>query len=41
MRPFRRIIPPLGGFDLSPIFAIILLGALTRIVSGFLPLPVM
>ncbi len=41
MRPFRRIIPPLGGFDLSPIFAIILIGALTRIVSGFLPLPVM
>jgi len=41
MRPFQRIIPQLGGFDLSPIFAIILLGALTRIVSGFLPLAVM
>ena len=41
MRPFQRIIPPLGGFDLSPIFAIILFGALTRIVSGFLPLAVM
>jgi YggT family protein len=41
MRPFQRIIPPLGGFDLSPIFAIILIGALTRIVSGFLPLAVM
>lgn len=25
MRPFRRFIPPLGGFDISPIFAIILL----------------
>jgi YggT family protein len=41
MRPFQRIIPRLGGFDLSPIFAIILIGALTRIVSGFLPLAVM
>jgi len=41
MRPFRRFIPPLGAFDLSPLFAIILIGALTRIVSGFLPLPVM
>jgi YggT family protein len=41
MRPFRRIIPPLGGFDLSPIFAIILISALTIIVGGFLPLPVM
>ncbi len=29
LRPFRRFIPPLGGFDISPIFAIILLGALS------------
>jgi len=28
LRPFRRYIPPLGGFDISPIFAIIALGAL-------------
>lgn len=35
LRPFRRIIPPLGGIDLSPLFAIILLQFL-----GFLvPLP--
>ena len=41
LRPFQRIIPSMGGFDLSPIFAIILIGALAIVVSGFLPLPVM
>jgi YggT family protein len=25
LRPFRRIIPPVGGLDISPIFAIVLL----------------
>lgn len=33
LRPFRRFIPPLGGFDISPIFAIILLGALTMLLE--------
>jgi YggT family protein len=33
LRPFRRLIPPLGGLDLSPIFALILLQAI-RIVIG-------
>ncbi|MGI9270939.1 MAG: YggT family protein [Woeseiaceae bacterium] len=28
LRPFQRFIPPIGGFDISPIFAIIALGAL-------------
>lgn len=28
LRPFRRFIPPIGGFDISAIFAIIALGAL-------------
>lgn len=28
LRPFRRIIPPLGGLDLSPLWAIILIQAL-------------
>jgi len=28
LRPFRRIIPPLGGLDLSPVWAIILIQAL-------------
>lgn len=38
LRPFRRIIPPMGGFDISPIFAIILLLATTIVVNGFKPL---
>ena len=38
LRPFRRLIPPMGGFDISPIFAIILLVAATIIVNGFKPL---
>ena len=35
LRPVRRIIPPMGGFDISPIFVIIALGALTRLFMGF------
>ena len=35
LRPFRRIIPAIGGFDLSPIFAMILLGASTQLLMGF------
>ncbi len=35
LRPVRRIIPPMGGFDISPIFIIIALGALTRVIVGF------
>ncbi len=38
LRPFRRLLPPMGGFDISPIFAIILLLAATIIVNGFKPL---
>lgn len=33
LRPFRRMLPAFGGFDLSPIFAIILLGALSILVE--------
>ncbi len=40
LRPFRRVIPPLGGLDLSPLFAIILLMAITIIVAGFKPLTI-
>jgi YggT family protein len=35
LRPFRRVIPSMGGFDISPVFAIIALGALTRLLMGF------
>jgi YggT family protein len=33
LRPFRRFVPPIAGFDVSPIFAIILLGALSILVE--------
>jgi YggT family protein len=35
LRPVRRLIPALGGFDISPIFVIIALGALARVLMGF------
>ncbi len=38
LRPFRRLLPPMGGFDISPIFAIILLIAVTIVINGFKPL---
>ena len=38
LRPFRRVIPPLGGLDLSPLFVIIALMAVTIIVAGLKPL---
>jgi YggT family protein len=41
LRPFQRLIPRMGGFDLSPIFAIIVVGALIRVVQGFVPLLLM
>lgn len=41
LRPFRRIVPSLGGIDISPIFAIILLQALTIVLINELrPLPI-
>lgn len=33
LRPFRRLIPLIGGFDISPVFAIILLGALSILLE--------
>jgi YggT family protein len=38
LQPFRRVVPPLGGLDLSPLFAIIALMAVTIIVAGLKPL---
>ena len=36
LRPFRRLLPPLGGFDISPVFAIILLGAASILLEDVL-----
>lgn len=33
LQPFRRVIPPLGGLDLSPVFAIIALQALRMLLA--------
>lgn len=38
LSPFRRIIPSMGGLDLSPLFAIILLMAAAIVVAGLKPL---
>ena len=38
LRPFRRIIPPIGGFDISPIFAIILLQAAVVFLQTLKPI---
>jgi YggT family protein len=40
LRPFQRLLPPMGGLDLSPLFAMILLTALRIIVAGYKLLPV-
>jgi len=37
LRPFQRLIPPLGGIDLTPMFAMISLFALNIVISGFFP----
>jgi YggT family protein len=39
LRPFRRLIPPVGGLDLSALFALILLMAATILISGLRLLP--
>ncbi|RLA34282.1 MAG: YggT family protein, partial [Gammaproteobacteria bacterium] len=39
LRPFRRMIPPIGGLDISPIFAIILLQAAIIILQTYKPIP--
>jgi YggT family protein len=40
LRPFRRIIPAIGGFDISPIFAIIMLKAAEIVLQTYRPIPV-
>ena len=34
LRPFRRLIPPIAGFDLSPLFAILAIQVLIRLLPG-------
>jgi len=36
LRPFRRILPAMGGFDLSPILLFFLLAFLQRLLRGLL-----
>lgn len=38
LAPVRRVIPPMGGFDLSPILVIIGLFALNIVIRGYSPL---
>ena len=40
LRPFRRLIRPIGGLDISPIFAIIALQAVAIFVSTLRPFPI-
>lgn len=40
LRPFRSRIPSIGGLDISPIFAIILLSAAAILISGLKQLPI-
>jgi YggT family protein len=36
LRPIRAVLPPLGGFDLSPLIAIFALGLVEQIVIAIL-----
>lgn len=40
LRPFRRLVPAIGGLDISPVFAIIILSAAAILISGLKQLPV-
>jgi YggT family protein len=34
LEPFRKVIPPLGGFDLSPVFALLALRVAEILLTG-------
>ena len=40
LKPFRRVIPSIGGLDISPIFAVVLLKAAEILLQSLKPIPV-
>jgi len=40
LRPFRKMIPPIAGLDISPMFAIIGLMALSILIGSYKPFPI-
>ena len=40
LHPFRRIVPPIGGLDISPIIAIVIIQAGIIILQTYKPLPI-
>lgn len=40
LAPFRRLIPAIGGLDISPVFAIILIQALVILLHSLKPVPI-
>jgi YggT family protein len=40
LRPFRRIIPPIANFDLSPLWACLIIGVLLRLLPQLFALPI-
>ena len=40
LAPFRRLIPPIGGMDITPIFALIVLNAISIFLLPWLLAPV-
>ena len=40
LRPFRQLIPPIGGLDISPILAIVLIQAGIIVLQTYKPLPI-
>jgi YggT family protein len=40
LSPFRRIVPAIGGFDISPIIVIVLLKAAEIILQTYRPIPI-
>jgi YggT family protein len=40
LRPFRRVVPSIGGLDISPIFALVLLQAIVILLQSLKPIPV-